>query len=165
LSRPKVIPKTNAARILDDLGVTYSMVACQVSEDDLSAETAAKELNLPLEMVYKTILLKGEPKGHLEACLPAGTELDLKALAKASANRSISLVPLKDLFPLTGYQRGGCSPLGSRRSYPVFVHQDVTNLEKLAINAGARGQMLLLTPEDFIKATKATLANIARPKA
>jgi Cys-tRNA(Pro)/Cys-tRNA(Cys) deacylase len=165
LSRPKVIAKTNAARILDDLGVTYTMVTCQVTENDLSAETAAQELNLPLEMVYKTLLLKGHPHGHLEACLPAGTELDLKALAKASANRSMALVPLKDLFALTGYQRGGCSPLGSRRSYPVFVHQEVTKLEKLAINAGARGHMLLLRPDDFIKATKATLAMIARPKA
>jgi Cys-tRNA(Pro)/Cys-tRNA(Cys) deacylase len=165
VSRQKAPAKTNAARILDDLGVAYSMVTCRVDESDLSAETAAKLLDLPLEMVYKTILLKGDPLGLMEACLPAGTELDLKALAKAASQRSVSLVPLKDLFPLTGYQRGGCSPLGGRRHFPVFLHEAATNLDKMAINAGARGIMLVLSPTDFIAATQATLAKVARPKA
>jgi Cys-tRNA(Pro)/Cys-tRNA(Cys) deacylase len=161
----KAPPKTNAARRLDDLGVAYSLVAFEVDEDDLSAETAAKSLGLPEEMVYKTILLKGLPSGLMEACLPAGRELDLKALAKASGQRSVALVPLKDLFPLTGYRRGGCSPLGGRRRFPVYVHQEVTKLEKVAVNAGARGSMLLLDPHDLIKAAQATPADIARQKA
>jgi Cys-tRNA(Pro)/Cys-tRNA(Cys) deacylase len=164
VSRPKAPSKTNAARILDELGVAYTMVTHQVNLDDLSAETAAKLLDLPMEMVYKTILLKGQPLGLIEACLPAGTELDLKALAKTSSQRSISLVPLKDLFPLTGYNRGGCSPLGGRRHFPVFIHDAVTKLDKMAINAGARGVMLILNPKDLIMATKATIANIARLK-
>jgi Cys-tRNA(Pro)/Cys-tRNA(Cys) deacylase len=115
-------------------------------------------------MVFKTILLNGQPSGLMEACLPAGAVLDLKALAKASAQRSVSMVPLKDLFPLTGYYRGGCSPLGGRRHFPVYIHESVTELEKVAINAGARGVMLLMGPNDLLKATKAKLANIARPK-
>ncbi|MDR1677696.1 MAG: aminoacyl-tRNA deacylase [Deltaproteobacteria bacterium] len=164
MGRQKSPPKTNAARFLDDLGVTYELLAWQVDVDDLSAETAAKLLGLPPEMVYKTLLLKGEPLGLLEACLPADLDLDLKALAKASSQRSVALVPLKDLFPLTGYYRGGCSPLGGRRHFPVFLHQDAANLEKMAINAGHRGLMLLLSPHDFIKAAKAELADIARLK-
>jgi Cys-tRNA(Pro)/Cys-tRNA(Cys) deacylase len=164
VSRQKATPKTNAARILDDLGVTYNLVTFQVDEKDLSAETAARLLGLPCEMVYKTILLKGQPLGLLEACLPAGFELDLKALAKASLQRSVAPVPLKDLFPLTGYQRGGCSPLGGRRHFPVYIHDQAAKLGQLAINAGARGMMLILKPLDLIKATQAELAKIARPK-
>ncbi|MDR2368287.1 MAG: aminoacyl-tRNA deacylase [Deltaproteobacteria bacterium] len=165
MSRQKAPQKTNAARFLDDLGVTYSMVTFQVDEDDLSAENAAKLLDLPLGMVYKTILLRGQPTCLLEACLPAGTDLDLKALAKAASLRSVSLVPFKELFPLTGYHRGGCSPLGGRRHFPVYLHEAATKLDKMAINAGARGLMLVLDPVDLIEATKATLANIAKPKA
>jgi Cys-tRNA(Pro)/Cys-tRNA(Cys) deacylase len=164
VGRPKAPPKTNAARLLDNLGVDYSVVTVEIDESDLSAEKAAKLLGLPFELVYKTILLKGQPHGLIEACLPAGYELDLKAMAKASSQRSVTLVPLKDLFPLTGYHRGGCSPLAGRHHFPVYVHEDVTKLEKMAINAGARGVMLLLAPYDFITAVQAIPANIVKPK-
>ncbi|MDR1109698.1 MAG: aminoacyl-tRNA deacylase [Deltaproteobacteria bacterium] len=164
MAHPRPPAKTNAARILDDLGVAYDMATCRVDEDDLSAETAAALLGLPPAMVYKTILLHGAPLGHLEACLPADLELDLKSLAKAASLRSVSLVPLRDLFPLTGYRRGGCSPLGGRRHFPLFLHSGALGLEKVAVNAGARGVMLLLAPLDLVRATGATPADIARPK-
>lgn len=157
------IPKTNAARLLDELKLPYSMLAADIPDDDLSAETAAKLLGLPLETVYKTLVLKGDRTGHLEACLPAGFELDLKSLAAASGNRSVSLIPVKDLQALTGYRRGGCSPLAGKKRFPVYVDERVLALDKLAINAGARGVMLILTPDALIKASGATTAAIARP--
>jgi Cys-tRNA(Pro)/Cys-tRNA(Cys) deacylase len=156
------IPKTNAARLLDELGVPYAIKACQVPADDLSAETAARLLGLPEEMVLKTLVLKGDRTGLVEACLPAGTELDLKALAAASGNRSVALVPTKDLFELTGYQRGGCSPLAGKRPVPVYLSDLALGLDRVAVNAGARGVMLVLAPSDLIKAAGAVPAAIAR---
>ena len=160
MTRP--IPKTNAARLLDELSLPYSMLAADIPDDDLSAETAAKLLGLPNETVYKTLVLKGDKTGFLEACLPAGFELDLKALAAASGNRAVSLIAVKDLQGLTGYKRGGCSPLAGKKKLPVYLDERALSLESLAINAGARGVMLLLAPADLIKATGASIASIAR---
>jgi Cys-tRNA(Pro)/Cys-tRNA(Cys) deacylase len=139
------------------------MLAADIPEDDLSAETAAKLLGLPQEEVYKTIVLKGDKSGFLEACVPAGFELDLKALAAASGNKTVSLVPVKELQALTGYKRGGCSPLAGKKNLPVYLDDSALVLERLAINAGARGVMLILSPEALIKASGASLAPIARP--
>lgn len=154
--------KTNAARLLDELGLAYSMMAAEIPDDDLSAETAAKLLGLPPETVYKTLVLKGDRTGLLEACLPAGSELDLKALAAASGNRSVELVPAKDLMALTGYRRGGCSPLAGKRKLPVYLDERSRLLETLAVNAGARGVMLLLSPGDLAAATEAVVCAISR---
>ena len=157
------IPKTNAARLLDELGVPYEVLACRVPADDLSAETAARLLGLPEEMVFKTLVLKGDRTGLLEACLPAGTELDLKALAAASGNRSVAMVPVRDLFGLTGYKRGGCSPLAGKRPAPVYLSDLALALDRVAVNAGAQGVMLLLAPADLIRAAEAVTASIVRP--
>jgi Cys-tRNA(Pro)/Cys-tRNA(Cys) deacylase len=154
--------KTNAARLLDELGISYSMMAADIPDDDLSALSAAKLLGLPPETVYKTLVLKGDRTGLLEACLPAGFELDLKALAAASGNRSVALVPVKDLPALTGYRRGGCSPLAGKKRLPVYLDERALSLERLAVNAGARGVMLLLAPEALAKAAEAVVAAIAR---
>jgi Cys-tRNA(Pro)/Cys-tRNA(Cys) deacylase len=155
--------KTNAARLLDDLGLSYELVGFTVNESDLTAETAAKLLGLPEKMVYKTILLKGDRSGYLEACLPAGQELDLKSLAYASGNRSVTLVPVGQLFNLTGYRRGGCSPLAGKKKYQVYIDNKVLELDRMAINAGAKGVMLLLAPKDLILAAGAIPAAITRP--
>ena len=155
--------KTNAARLLDDLGLAYTMMAADIPDDDLSAETAAKLLGLPEAMVYKTLVVKGDRSGLLEACLPAGRELDLKALAAVSGNRSVALVPTKDLFTLTGYKRGGCSPLAGKKRLPVYLDERALTLDRLAVNAGARGVMLLLAPGDLAKAAQAVTAPISRP--
>lgn len=154
--------KTNAARQLDRLGLIYEMKQIEVDEDDLSAETAADKLGLPREQVYKTLVARGDKTGVLEACLPAGRELDFKALAAASGNKNVALAPLKELTALTGYVRGGCSPLGGKKDYPVFILDEIMAHDRIVINAGGRGLMLLLTPADLIEATGAVLAPIAR---
>lgn len=155
--------KTNAARQLDRLGISYEMKQFEVDEDDLSAETAAARLGLPLEQVYKTLVARGDKTGVLEACLPAGRELDLKALAAASGNKNVVLVPLKELTALTGYQRGGCSPLGGKKDYPVFILDEIMTHDRIIVNAGGRGLMFLLAPADLVTATDGVLAPIARP--
>jgi Cys-tRNA(Pro)/Cys-tRNA(Cys) deacylase len=157
----KKITKTNPARLLDSMGLAYCLLSFNPPPNDLSAETAATILNLPFESVYKTLILKGDRTGPLAACLPASTELNLKALAAVSSNRSVSLVEARVLFALTGYRRGGCSPLGLRRPMPIFFDLRVLKLEKEAVNAGAKGLMLYLGPLDLLKAASATVAEIA----
>ena len=158
------IKKTNAARILDDLGIEYELKQIEVDESDLSAETAAVKLGFPEDQVYKTLVARGDKSGVLEALLPAGRELDLKALASASGNKSLALAAVKELPALTGYQRGGCSPLGGKKDYPVYILDEVLNHDRVVINAGGRGLMFILRPADLIRAARATPAPIARPK-
>ncbi len=158
------IKKNNAARRLDDLGIDYQIKQFEVDENDLSAETAAKILGLPLDRVYKTLVARGDKTGVLEACLPAGRELDLKNLAAISGNKSVSLVKVSELPGLTGYQLGGCSPLGGKKDYPVYILEDILRHDKIIINAGGRGLMFYIAPEDLVRATGATLAAIARPE-
>ncbi|MDR0616835.1 MAG: Cys-tRNA(Pro) deacylase [Synergistaceae bacterium] len=156
------IKKTNAARHLDELGISYELVSFEADEDDLSAETAALSVGMPNDQVYKTLVARGDRTGIMEACLPAGTELDLKALAAASGNKSASLVQLKELQPLTGYIRGGCSPIGGKKAYPVYMHEGAARHRKIAINAGARGLMFVMSTDDLLRATGAKLAAIAK---
>ncbi len=154
--------KTNAARILDELGVAYELVAFEVDEADLSAERAADDVGMPHEQVYKTLVARGDKTGVIEACLPAGSELDFKALAAVSGNKSAALVPLKEVQPLTGYIRGGCSPIGGKKKYPVFIHEDAQLHDRIAINAGDRGLLFVLSPDDLIRVTGATPGRIAK---
>jgi Cys-tRNA(Pro)/Cys-tRNA(Cys) deacylase len=157
------IKKTNAARFLDSLGLAYELRRFEVDEDDLSAEAAAAHLGLPLERVYKTLVARGDQGGVLEACLPAGRELDFKALAAASGNKSVALAAVRELPELTGYQRGGCSPLGGKKAYPVYILDEIMRHERIIVNAGGRGLMFFMAPGDLVRATGATLAPIARP--
>lgn len=157
------IKKTNAARLLDELGIPYELRQFEVAEDDLSAESAAEHLGLPLDQVYKTLVVRADRGDILEVCLPAGRELDLKALAAAGGHKSVALVKVKELPLLTGYQRGGCSPLGGKKNYPVFILDEIMCHDRVIVNAGGRGLMFFLAPTDLVRATKATLAPIARP--
>ena len=156
------IKKTNAVRFLDEVRLPYELLWIEVDENDLSAETAALKLKFPLEQVYKTLVARGDKTGGIEACLPAGRELDLKALAAASGNKNVALTAVKELPLLTGYQRGGCSPLGGKKQYPVFILDEALKHDRIVINAGARGLMLLMAPADLIKATGAQPASIAK---
>lgn len=158
----KGVKKTNAARILDELGIEYELISFDVDEADLSAERAADDIGMPHEQVYKTLVAKGDKTGVIEACLPAGKELDFKALAAVSGNKSTALVPLKEVQPLTGYIRGGCSPIGGKKKYPVFIYEDAVNHDRIAINAGDRGLLFILDPRDLVKITEATLGKIAK---
>ncbi|MDR3279273.1 MAG: Cys-tRNA(Pro) deacylase [Synergistaceae bacterium] len=155
------IKKTNAARRLDELGISYELLRFDVDEDDLSAERAADDVGMPREIVYKTLVARGDKTGVLEACIPAGMDLDLKALAALSGNKNTAMVPLKELTPLTGYVRGGCSPIGGKKPYPVFIYEDALRHEKIAINAGARGLLFLMSPNDLVRVTGAASGNIA----
>ena len=156
------IKKTNAARILDELGIPYELVHFEPDEADLSAETAAVSLGMPYEQVYKTLVVKGDKTGVMEVCLPAGKELDFKALAAISGNKSTALVHLKEVQPLTGYIRGGCSPIGGKKDYPVYIYEGANEHERIMINAGARGLLFMISPDDLQRATGCKFANIVK---
>ncbi|MDR0548872.1 MAG: aminoacyl-tRNA deacylase [Deltaproteobacteria bacterium] len=157
----KTPPKTNATRLLDNLDLAYELLAYKPGSD-LSANAAADLLGLPRAIVYKTILARGNLTGPLFACLSAERELDLKALAIATGDKKITLVAVKELQILTGYVRGGCSPLGALKKFPVYLDEAILGPEKIAINAGAKGRLILIRPEDLLVATRGTLAVIAK---
>jgi Cys-tRNA(Pro)/Cys-tRNA(Cys) deacylase len=159
---PKSPPKTNAARILDRANISYEMRTYAFDESDLSAITAAKKLSLDPESVYKALVARNDRKEIVLACIPADTELDLKALGSQSGGKKADLVPIADLQKLTGYLRGGCSPLGTKKPYRLFVDETIELHETVSISAGLRGVQLLLNPTDLIQVAKATVAPIAR---
>ncbi len=156
----KKIKKTNAARILDGLGIDYEIKTYEVDETDLSAVHVAQISGLNIEMIFKTLVARGDKTGIIMAVIGGGDELDLKALAKASGNKSVEMIALKELLPLTGYVRGGCSPLGAKKNYPVYLDERALTLEKISISAGLRGMQIILSPQDLIKAVNATTAKL-----
>jgi Cys-tRNA(Pro)/Cys-tRNA(Cys) deacylase len=154
--------KTNAARILDSLGIRYQLREYAVDEDDLSAETVARKVGLPPEQVFKTLVCRGATRGVCFAVIPAGATLDLKALARLSGDKSIDTVPLKEVQPLTGYIRGGVTVLGAKKDYPAYVDETIQLFEIISVSSGARGTQVLLAPVDYLRASKAALGDIAR---
>lgn len=154
--------KTNAARLLDRLGVPYALHAVTVDEHDLSALTVAAKLGADPATVFKTLVVRGDRTGVLMACVPAAAELDLKALAAVSGNRHAALVPLAEVRPLTGYVRGGCSPLGAKKAYPVYLDESALHCERIFLSAGQRGVQLELAPADAARATCAVFAALTR---
>ena len=162
MAKKKKEAKTNVARILDTLGISYELKTYEVDESDLSAVHVAKSVGMPIEMVYKTLVCRGDKNGVLMAVIPGGGELDLKALAAASGNKRVEMVHLKEVFGLTGYIRGGCSPLGAKKDYPVYLDDSARQQEVIAISAGKRGEQIILKPADLITAAKATLAAVSR---
>lgn len=154
--------KTNAARLLDGLNIPYEWKEYEVDENDLSAEAVARKVELPLEQVFKTLVARGDKTGVLMACIPGSTELDLKALASVSGNKKVELVPLKDVQPLTGYLRGGVSPLAAKKPYPVFLDESARCFPFISVSAGVRGAQLLISPDHLLQAAPATLAKIAK---
>jgi Cys-tRNA(Pro)/Cys-tRNA(Cys) deacylase len=159
-----VTQKTNAVRLLDQLGVHYELREYEVDPDDLAAETVAAKIGFPAEQVFKTLLAHGDRNGYCMAVIPGNGELNLKALAAASGNRKMQLAPVKELQALTGYIRGGVTALAGKKDYPVFVDETVELFEVIAISAGMRGMQMLLSPAEYIRATKATVAALAQPK-
>lgn len=154
----KKLKKTNAARILDGLGISYDIKTYAVDETDLSAVHVAEVSGLDIKTIFKTLVARGDKTGIIMAVIGGDDELDLKALAKASGNKSVEMIALKELLPLTGYMRGGCSPLGAKKNYPVYLDSRAVKLEKISISAGLRGMQLVLAPQDLIKAVNATVA-------
>lgn len=154
--------KTNAARLLDQMGVRYELLEYEVDPDDLAAEAVATKVGLPPEQLFKTLAAQGDRRGICMAVIPANTELDLKALAAVSGDREIHLVPVKELQKLTGYIRGGVTALAAKKTYPVYVDESIELFEVISVSAGIRGTQILLAPGDFVRATKATVARLAR---
>ena len=149
--------KTNAARKLDELKIEYKIVEYPVDEEHLDAMHVAQEVGMPPAQVFKTLCVRGDKNGVMFAVIPGDGELDLKALAKVSGNKRAELVALKEVLPLTGYIRGGCSPLGAKKNYPVYMDASCNNWPEIAISAGQRGMQLVAAPADLQRATNATV--------
>lgn len=156
----KKIKKTNAARILDKLGIDYEIKTYDVDEDDLSAVHVAEVVGMDISTVFKTLVTRGDKTGVIMAVIGGADELNLKALAKASGNKNVEMIALKELFPLTGYVRGGCSPLGAKKNYPVFIDSRALKQETISISAGQRGMQIFISPKDLVTAANATVANL-----
>lgn len=152
------IKKTNAARLLDQQKVQYDLVPYEVDEEDLSAEHVAASLGEPIEQVFKTIVLHGDKTGYFVCVIPGAAEIDLKLAAKVSGNKSCALLPLKELLPLTGYIRGGCSPIGMKKHFPTFFHETCLSYPHIFVSAGQRGLQFKIAPQDLLKAAAATTA-------
>lgn len=154
--------KTNAARILDGLGISYELKEYPVDLNDLSAVHVAASVGMPVEMVFKTLVARGDKNGVLMACIPGDAELDLKALAAVSGNKKVEMVHLKEVQGLTGYIRGGCSPLGAKKEYPVYLDESARQWETIAVSAGKRGEQILLAPMDLVQAVRAVTAALTK---
>ncbi|MFT3774689.1 MAG: Cys-tRNA(Pro) deacylase [Minicystis sp.] len=156
--------KTNAARILDSLGIRYELRSYEVGDEHAPAEVVAEKVGLPPEQVFKTLVARGDRKGVCFAVVPASSALDLKALAKLSGDRKVDTVPLKEVTPLTGYVRGGVTALGAKKDYPVFADETMEICDVISVSAGVRGTQIILAPADYMRAVKATLGPIAQDK-
>jgi Cys-tRNA(Pro)/Cys-tRNA(Cys) deacylase len=149
-----VAPKTNAARLLDQLAIRYELREYEVDPEDLAAETVAAKIGLPAEQVFKTLVARGDRNGVCLAVIPGDQELDLKALASAASEKKVQLVPVRELQDLTGYIRGGVTALAGKRDYPVFVDETIELFDVISISAGVRGLQILISPADYLRATK-----------
>jgi Cys-tRNA(Pro)/Cys-tRNA(Cys) deacylase len=156
------IAKTNAVRVLDGLGIAYTLHPYEVDESDLSAETVARKVGLPLEQVYKTLLVESERREHAFAVVAGGDALDLKAVAKSLGWKSAEMVALKEVQPLTGYIRGGVTALAPKKAFPVVIDEYVEAHDEISISAGQRGLQIFLSPRDYVRATNGKLAPIAK---
>jgi Cys-tRNA(Pro)/Cys-tRNA(Cys) deacylase len=156
--------KTNAARLLDGLGIKYQLREYEVDPDDLAAESVAAKIGMPPEQVFKTLVARGDRNGVCMAVIAANSELDLKALAEAHGDRKVQLVALKEVQPLTGYIRGGVTALGTKKSYPVYLDETAELYDEISVSAGVRGTQMLLAPGDYMRATGARMAAIAKQK-
>lgn len=154
-------PKTNAARLLDQAGIHYELRHYPVEEEHLNASQVAEAIGMPPEQVFKTLVARGDRTGVVLACIPANSELDLKGLAAASGNKKVELVAMKDVLGLTGYVRGGVSPLGVKKPYPLFLEETAEIWDTISVSAGVRGCQMLLRPGDLARVTDARSCAIA----
>jgi len=156
--------KTNACRILEQMGIPFRTREYEVDPDDLSAETVAAKVGMPPEQVFKTLVVHGDRHGHAVAVVPGSWELDLKALAKATGDRKVEMIHLKDVQPLTGYVRGGVTALGMKKAFPVYVDETFELWDLVCVSGGLRGLQIEIAPADYLRAVGANVAEIARPK-
>jgi len=156
--------KTNAVRLLDKMRIGYELREYPVDPRDLAAETVAAKIGLPAGQVFKTLVASGDRNGICMVVIPGNTELDLKALAEATGDRSIQLVPVKELQSLTGYIRGGVTVLAAKKAYPVYVDETIRLFGIISISAGVRGMQILLAPSDYLSVTRGIVASLIRSK-
>lgn len=155
------IEKTNAARLLDRAGIPYELIPYEVDENDLSCVHVAAQLGEPVEGVFKTLVLRGDRSGYFVCVVPGHHEVDLKLAARVSGNKKADLIPVKELLSVTGYIRGGCSPVGMKRPFPVYVHDSCRSQEFLCVSAGVRGLQLRLRTDDLLRFTQAGVAELS----
>lgn len=156
--------KTNATRILDNLGIAYQLRYYEVDPNDLTAETVAAKIGLPPGQVFKTLVVRGDRGGVYLAVIAGNNELDGKALARLTGDRKVELVPLKEVQQLTGYIRGGVTALGAKRDYPVYADETIELFDVISVSAGVRGTQVILAPEDYLRAVNGKIGQIGRDK-
>ena len=156
----KKINKTNAARQLDQMKVNYELIPYEVDENNLGAEHIAELLGQPIERVFKTLVLRGDKTGLFVCVIPGAEEVDLKKAAKVTGNKKVEMIHVKELLPLTGYIRGGCSPIGMKKPLPTWFHQTLTDYDTVYCSAGQRGLQFNIAPQDLLRAAKGTLADL-----
>jgi Cys-tRNA(Pro)/Cys-tRNA(Cys) deacylase len=152
--------KTNASRILDRFKIKYELIEYEVDEDDLSAVHVAESAGVTIEIVYKTLVLRGDKNGIIVCIVPGGKEIDLKKAAAASSNKKAGMIKMSELEPLTGYIRGGCSPLGMKKNYPIFIDHLALKNPFIYISAGVRGLQIKINPVDLVSVIKAKSADL-----
>jgi Cys-tRNA(Pro)/Cys-tRNA(Cys) deacylase len=166
--KPSRPVKTNAARLLDSLGIAYEVQSYEVDPDDLSAISVARKIGMPAQQVFKTLLTRAAPAPgqreatHIFAVIPGDSELDLKKLAHAASVKKVELASLKDVEPLTGYVRGGVTVMAARTSFPAYADETIELHDAVSVSAGQRGTQLVLAPADYLRATGAILADLTK---
>ena len=154
------ISKTNVARLLDKAKIAYQLVPYEVDENDLSATHVAEQLGENVEQVFKTLILHGDKSGYFVCVIPGADEVDLKKAAKVSGNKKCEMIPVKELLPLTGYIRGGCSPVGMKKALPTFIHTTCMDFGYIYISAGMRGLQIRIAPADLVEFTRAEVTDL-----
>ena len=154
--------KTNVLRHLDAEKIPYETREYDVSDENYDGKLVAAKVGLPPEMIYKTLVLTGDRIKHLVCVIPVEEELDLKAVARATGNKAVAMLPQKELLPLTGYLRGGCSPIGMKKAFPTFLQEDAQLLERISVSAGVRGCQVILAVDALIRCTGAAYADLCR---
>ena len=157
----KKTEKTNAARLLDRAGISYNLIPYEFDENDLAAQHVADSLGQPIERVFKTLVLHGDKSGHIVCIVPGNGEVDLKALAKVSGNKKVEMIAMKDLLAVTGYIRGGCSPIGMKKKFPTYFHSTAVDFETIYVSAGVRGLQVEIAPSDLIGYVDGVVADVA----
>ena len=154
--------KTNVMRLLESAGIAYRTAEYEYNESNLSGLHAAEQIGIPAEQVFKTLVTRGDKTGILVFCIPVDMELDLKKAAAVSKNKKVEMTHMKELLALTGYIRGGCSPIGMKKKYPTFIDETCILFDEIAVSAGIRGEQVILSPEDLVRFTEATEADITK---
>lgn len=157
------ITKTNAARLLDKAKISYDLIPYTVDENDLAAGHVADELGEDINQVFKTLVLHGDKCGYIVCVIPGNMEVELKSAAKIAGAKKAEMIPMKELLPLTGYIRGGCSPIGMKKSFPTYFHSSINDFDRVFVSAGVRGLQFKIAPADLIKYTCGIVADIAVP--